>query len=133
MKLVMLLSLAGMGETVRFSELVKLAGRPEIYLPLSDPKLDRNFVRCSIAPVKCGSGAGGKEHRSGNQPALQTAPAPVQTPFRPAQRAAAFLRPTFTPAPQTQPALISSPKLTIDDTSAQQNSAFFRLIFDGIS
>ena len=34
-----------MGETVRFSELMKEPGKPEIYLPLSDPKLDRNFMR----------------------------------------------------------------------------------------
>jgi hypothetical protein len=33
-----------MGETVRFSELIEKAGKPEIYLPLSDPKLDRNFM-----------------------------------------------------------------------------------------
>jgi hypothetical protein len=35
----------GMGETVRFSEVVTTAGAPEVYLPLSDPKHDRNFMR----------------------------------------------------------------------------------------
>ncbi len=34
-----------MGETVRFSELVKSAGAPEVYLPLSDPRHDRSFMR----------------------------------------------------------------------------------------
>jgi hypothetical protein len=34
-----------MGETVRFSELLKAAGKPEVYLPLSDPKRDREFMR----------------------------------------------------------------------------------------
>src|SRR5687768_9474237 len=34
-----------MGETVRFTEVVKIAGPPEIYLPLADPKHDRNFMR----------------------------------------------------------------------------------------
>ena len=34
-----------MGETVRFTEVVKVAGTPEIYLPLADPKDDRNFMR----------------------------------------------------------------------------------------
>ena len=30
--------------TVRFSEVVKKAGTPEVYLPLSDPKRDRSFM-----------------------------------------------------------------------------------------
>src|SRR5688572_9975583 len=34
-----------MGETVRFSEIMKAGGTPEIYLPLSDPKHDRDFMR----------------------------------------------------------------------------------------
>jgi hypothetical protein len=34
-----------MGGTVRFSELVKMIGTPEVYLPLSDPKHDRPFMR----------------------------------------------------------------------------------------
>ncbi len=34
-----------MGGTVRFSEVVKVIGKPEVYLPLSDPKRDRNFMR----------------------------------------------------------------------------------------
>jgi hypothetical protein len=31
--------------TVRFSALVQAGGKPKIYLPLSDPKQDRNFMR----------------------------------------------------------------------------------------
>jgi hypothetical protein len=34
-----------MADTVRFSEVVKNAGTPEVYLPLSDPKHDRGFMR----------------------------------------------------------------------------------------
>ena len=34
-----------MADTVRFSELVKAAGKPEVYLPLADPKHDREFMR----------------------------------------------------------------------------------------
>jgi hypothetical protein len=34
-----------MGDSVRFSEIVKTAGKPEIYLPLTDPRRDRNFMR----------------------------------------------------------------------------------------
>jgi hypothetical protein len=34
-----------MGETIRFSEVVKRAGAPEVYLPLSEPKRDRHFMR----------------------------------------------------------------------------------------
>src|SRR5215210_7440874 len=34
-----------MGETVRYSEVLKSAGAPEVYLPLSDPKHDANFMR----------------------------------------------------------------------------------------
>lgn len=34
-----------MAETVRFSELVKAAGVPEVYLPLADPRRDREFMR----------------------------------------------------------------------------------------
>ena len=34
-----------MAETVRFSELVKAAGLPEVYLPLTDPRHDREFMR----------------------------------------------------------------------------------------
>jgi hypothetical protein len=33
-----------MRETVRFSELLKVVGKPEIYLPLADPKRDRAFM-----------------------------------------------------------------------------------------
>src|SRR5688572_20763918 len=36
-----------MAGTVRFSELVKAAGQPEVYLPLADPKQDRNFMRAA--------------------------------------------------------------------------------------
>src|ERR1041384_4707843 len=34
-----------MAETARFSAVVESAGKPELYLPLADPKLDRNFMR----------------------------------------------------------------------------------------
>jgi hypothetical protein len=34
-----------MGDTVRFTELVQTCGRPEVYLPLADPKQDRNFIQ----------------------------------------------------------------------------------------
>lgn len=34
-----------MARTVRFTEVVKTAGKPELYLPLSDPKQDRAFMR----------------------------------------------------------------------------------------
>jgi hypothetical protein len=34
-----------MAKTVRFSELVNNAGSPEIYLPLADPRRDRDFMR----------------------------------------------------------------------------------------
>lgn len=34
-----------MEETVRFSKVVKMAGGPEVYLPLSDPMRDRYFTR----------------------------------------------------------------------------------------
>ena len=34
-----------MGETIRFSAVVKNAGTPEVYLPLSEPKRDRRFMR----------------------------------------------------------------------------------------
>jgi hypothetical protein len=36
---------SGMGKTVRFTEVVEAAGTPEIYLPLANPKEDRNFMR----------------------------------------------------------------------------------------
>jgi hypothetical protein len=44
-----------MGETVRFSEVVETAGSPDVYLPLSDPQQDRNFMR-----------GGGDRKNSGN-------------------------------------------------------------------
>ena len=34
-----------MADTVRFSAVIKGAGTPEVYLPLSDPKHDRDFMR----------------------------------------------------------------------------------------
>lgn len=34
-----------MAAAVRFTEVVKAAGEPEVYLPLADPKEDRNFMR----------------------------------------------------------------------------------------
>jgi len=34
-----------MGGTVRFSEVLKILGTPEVYLPLSDPKHDPAFMR----------------------------------------------------------------------------------------
>lgn len=36
---------AAMGDTVRFSIVTAAAGTPEVYLPLADPKHDRNFMR----------------------------------------------------------------------------------------
>jgi hypothetical protein len=34
-----------MAETVRFSAILKTAGKPQTYLPLSDPKRDKDFMR----------------------------------------------------------------------------------------
>lgn len=34
-----------MGETVRFAEVIRNAGTPGVYLPLSDPRQDANFMR----------------------------------------------------------------------------------------
>ena len=36
---------SGMADTIRFTEVVKSAGTPEAYLPLADPKHDRDFMR----------------------------------------------------------------------------------------
>jgi hypothetical protein len=34
-----------MAATVRFSAVVQASGKPDVYLPLADPKRDRNFMR----------------------------------------------------------------------------------------
>src|SRR5829696_1677150 len=34
-----------MAATVRFSAVVQASGKPDVYLPLADPKHDRNFMR----------------------------------------------------------------------------------------